>query len=509
MSCEPKAPSATGLRLLTRVEYDNTLRDLLGDETQPARNFPREPLAGGFDNDAASNNVSGDALMRYLLAAEGVAARAMQQQRGRLLGCSASDPTCASTFIRDVGRRLYRRPLDVDEQEALMRVVTIGSEAGGFDAGIEWALQAMLQSPAFLYRDERRPSVMQQTRLDGYRLATRLAYTVWASTPDDALLDAAAAGALDAPEGVDAQLPRLLADPRATDAKARFLSLWLGIEGTETVNKDTGTYPDWTLAMSESWRRSLELFLADVSARGGSLPTLLLNDSMYIDSHMAMYADAAPSDGFMRVGGLPERVGLLTQPGFLARLSAQNQSSPIRRGVFVLDKLLCQPPSSPPPEANLEPPPPSDATTTRERFAAHTQGDCATCHTRIDGAGFLFEHYDGMGQWRDSEGGKPVDASGALFSTRQRLLDGELTGVRALSERLAASGQVADCFAREWVRFSLGRELDEADSCSVYQVQRDFAASGGSFDALLTSLVRQDAFVSHGPDPLTLSEGAR
>ncbi|MBL9038839.1 MAG: DUF1588 domain-containing protein, partial [Archangium sp.] len=190
-----------------------------------------------------------------------------------------------------------------------------------------------------------------------------------------------------------------------------------------------------------------------------------------------------------------QRTGLLTQPGFLARLASPDQSSPIRRGVFVLDRLMCQPPSPPPPGVNATPPALNTGRTTRERFAQHTQSDsCRGCHAMIDPVGFGFENYDALGAWRDEENGLTVDSSGEVLVASDTSLLGTFQGAAELSTRLSTSRQVHDCVSKEWLRFAMGRGLGEGDACSVKQVQERFVESGGRFDDLLLAIVQSDTF---------------
>ncbi len=491
-TCEAPSPAPTPLRLLTRVEYDNTVRDLLGDRVRPGTSgFPREPLYDGFDNDADSNRVTSDHIVRYLQAAEILAERALGARRDQVLGCDPAEPGCAEHFVRSFGRRAFRRPLAEAEIAGLLAPFAEGEGIGGFELGARYALETMLQSPQFLYRDERAPE--DGGELDAYRLATRLSYTLWATTPDDALLDAAERGDLGDATLRRREIERLVADPRAEQGKLRYLSLWLGLEGLETLRKDPAALPSFSVAMALEWRGSLELFLRDAIARGNDLKTLLTLRSVYLTSNMQVYApDASLAAEYRRVER-PEHAGLLTQPAVLAKLAAPDQSSPVRRGVFVLDKLMCQPPP-PPPNANFVPPEPNQAQTTRERFSAHETEGCATCHVRIDGIGFLFESYDGMGVFRREENGHAIDASGRIERPRDAEIAGPLEGVDVLQRRLASSGQVSDCIAQQWLRFALGRALDDGDACSLHEVQRRFADAGGSFDALLLAIADSDSF---------------
>jgi hypothetical protein len=210
---------------------------------------------------------------------------------------------------------------------------------------------------------------------------------------------------------------------------------------------------------------------------------------------MSMYG---PSSGaaFVR-NEMPgtKRAGLLLQPSFLAFKALPDGSSPVRRGIFVLDQLLCEPPPPPPAGVAITPPPPSITDTTRERFANHsTDPQCFACHQFINPVGFSFEHYDGMGQWRDTENNKPVDSTGAIIASREGSLVGPVADVNELAARLSTSPRVHACVSKEVYRFALGRQLTEADECTTAQLADRFFKSGGNFKDLFLGIVESDAF---------------
>jgi hypothetical protein len=179
-------------------------------------------------------------------------------------------------------------------------------------------------------------------------------------------------------------------------------------------------------------------------------------------------------------------------------------SSPVRRGKFVLDQLMCEPPPPPPAGVAITPPPPDPNATTRQRFANHsTDPQCHACHQFIDPPGFTFEHYDGMGLWRDTENGQPIDASGAIVFSREESLVGPVADVTELAAKLAHSPQVHECVAKEIYRFALGRQLTEADSCTTSQLAERFFKSGGSFKDLFLAIVESDAFRSNANPEMT------
>lgn len=496
--CTPGLTMGTPLRLLTRAEYGATVRDLLGADTHLTVNFPREPLAHGLDNDATLNQVTGSHLAAYLDAAEFLAHDTLSLRRQRLFSCDASDADCGDRFIERFGLKAFRRPLTSEEKDQLSSLFSSVNATDGFDNAVETTLQALLQSPQFLYRDEQALAAVPipAASLNGYELATRLSYFLWGTTPDDALLLAAANGELDTAEGLTAQAQRLLDAPQAIEGLMRFFSLWLYFDGVEITEKNMQVYPAYSPALAKAWRTSLQLFIEDVLTHEGTLPALLTSNVMYANDSMGMYGASASNSTFVRSEMPPrERTGLLTQPGFLAYKAMPDGSSPVRRGIFVLDKLLCQPPPPPPAGANITAPQPSMSRTTRERFAAHSQSDgCAGCHRLIDPVGFTFENYDGLGRWRDTENGSPIDASGGVLSSTDETVLGPVTGVAELSAKLASSPQVHRCLTKEFYRFALGRELTEADTCLVTQLGTQFFQSGGNFKQLLLAIVESPAF---------------
>ncbi len=506
-ACTVAVTPGTPLRLLTRAEYNATVRDLLGATNSPARDFPREPLAHDLDNDASLNLVTETHVARWLDAAESLAADTVTNRRSKVVPCATEDQACGEQFIATTGLRAFRRPLTAEERASLNSVFTTLNTTEGFNGAVEVTLQAMLQSPQFLYRDEQTLAAvpMPVVHLGAFELASRLSYFLWATMPDDELLDAAATGVLGTPEGLKAQAERMLADPRSEDGLMRFFSLWLYLDGVENTEKNTTVYPQYSPALAKAWRTSLELYVKDVLAGDGTLRALLTNNVMFTNDSMSMYGMNAPSSAFVRhsLEGT-QRKGLLAQPGFLAFKAMPDGSSPVRRGIFVLDKLMCEAPPPPPADANITPPQPSVSNTTRERFAQHSQDDgCRGCHQFIDPVGFTFENYDGMGLWRDTENGQPVDATGGVKASRDPDLIGDVTGVAGLSELLAGSTRVHGCVSQEFYRFALGRHPTEADACTLAQLNQRFVDSGGNFRALMLAIVETEAFRSNANPEMT------
>ncbi|MGQ0505334.1 MAG: DUF1592 domain-containing protein [Myxococcaceae bacterium] len=487
-------------RLLTREELNNTVRDLLGDTTRPASTLPSENRTLDFENNADSNVVSPLLVKGYMLAAEEISERAVKDHLAQLVPCTDQDESCRETFLRAFTRRAFRRPATDEELTSLRALFWRAQADEDFKAAVTLTVQAVLQSPQFLYRTDfgEAASGVKIVPLTGLELATRLSFFLWASTPDEALLVAAESGALSTVEGVADQTRRLLADPRAHDSVRSFHRQWLHLDGIDSLSKNASVFPEYKATLRESWRASLDAFLEHAFWEGGTVATLFSSPRLYVDGAMApVYGEPTPSGGSMSASpaNASPRAGLLTQPALLAMLATSNQGSPVKRGVYVREKFLCQ--VIPPPPANISTvaPDPSPTATTRERFAQHTANAyCATCHRMIDPVGFAFESYDGLGRYRDNEHGKPLDTSGALTDTREPSIEGPVANALELSQRFAQSGQVRDCIATQWYRYAMGRAEQTNDVCSLREVQSAFARSGGNFQALLVALTTSQAF---------------
>jgi hypothetical protein len=495
--CE--APRPTPLRLLTRVEYNNTVRDVLGDESRPADTLPREPVAFGFENNAELLQLTADGVSRVLDVAELTAAKAVRDNKSRLVSCATFDAACGQRFIATVGRRLFRRTLDVSETAALEKLFRETSARDGFDTALEWTLAAMLQSPQFLYRPELGTDFSPRVAsipLSSWDMASKLSYFLWASGPDDALLDAAGRDQLKTNAELEAQVSRMLADPKAVEGLAYAFRQLLRTPEIGSLEKTASVYPQWSPRIAESMRTSLELYFEHIAKNDSSLPGLMTSPVVFVNDAMAEYAPGAPNASFVAVTmPVAERRGLLTQPALLARLAGPDQSSPIRRGIFVLEKLMCQPPPPPPGNANITPPALDPSFTTRERFAQHTADEnCAQCHKLIDPVGNSFEGFDGAGRRRTMESGKPVDTTGGVTAAGDTELVGPVASVLELGQKLSRSRQVHDCMASHFMRFALGRADGSEDACSLKDAQDSFWSTQGRFDALRRTIVMSSSF---------------
>ena len=496
LRCDVPSAGAAPLRRLTREQYDNTIRDLLGIEGHPSQGIAQdEKLAVFASNSVAS--VSRLAAEQYADVAEELAEQAAPRLIEQL-ACdrpALGDAACGAVFIERFGRRAYRRPLTSTETQ---RYLQLFRAAASFADGVRLSVTAMLQSANFVYHLELPAAAGNASvaLLDSYQLASRLSYGLWNTMPDDALLRAAEEGRLASSEGLRGEAERLLDDDRAADAIASFHTQWLHLDTLATVGKDAQLYPEFDGALRQAMLRETLGFADYVIRRGdGKLNTLLTAPFTFADGPLlALYgAEPGAAPGQPVALNPKERAGLLTQAAFLSANAHRDQSSPIRRGLAVRQNVLCQMLPDPPANVNNTPPAPAPGATTRERFVEHTRDpSCAGCHTLIDPVGFAFENYDAIGRYRTLDNGLPVDAQGEL--SRVDEATHPVQGAVEMAHVLAESQDVRNCVARQWFRFALGRLEQQADACSLKRLEQSFERSDYDVRELLLGIVTSDAF---------------
>lgn len=491
----------TRLRRMTRTALGNTLRDLTGVPAAMAETVELDESIGPFFSNAIAPVT--DLIVRQYAELATRVTTELAPRMEEIAGCPlGSDTTCADRFIRTFGLKAHRRPLDDQEIASYRAIYDAGASEGGPSQGFELVVETMLQSPFFLYHveiDQVSASSTQAVRLDAYALASRLSYFLWNTMPDDALLQAAETGALLEPSALEAQVDRMLADPKAEDAIPSFHRQWLAIRNMEGVTKEGSEFPQFDAELRAAMLAELDAFSDYVVRRGdGTLATLLTADFSIIDEPlMELYGVTAPPG---HVAGEPvpldpqQRAGVLTQAAFLTKHAHPDQTSPVHRGLVIRENLICQTIPSPPPDVDNVAPAVNEATTTRERFAQHEADPvCASCHVRIDPIGLGFEHYDPIGAWRTHDGPAEVDASGEIISAGEDV-EGEFDGAVELAHRLAMSEQVAACTVNQWFRFALGRIESHDDACTLSALYRGFETSGGNLRTLLKQIATSDAF---------------
>jgi hypothetical protein len=508
----PGDPNAAGLmpmRRLTNREYNNTVRDLLGDTTAPANQFPSDRDKEFLFRRAGDLAVQDATLLRT--AAEALATNAKAKVApNMLLPCdpTGGEDACAAQFIATFGKRAYRRPLATAETTRLQALYAAarGTLKLGFADAITVLIEAMLQSPQFLYHWEAAPTDQNVhegavVRLSSYQIASRLSYFIWGSMPDDALLTAAGAGQLDTAAGVQTAARRLLTDPKAKSTVSSFVADWLELDGLPDRTKSAMAYPMYNQSVENAMLDETRTFVESVAFGGdGHLATLLGAPYSYINQTLGMLYGATATGPTLAKTDLPatQRAGLLTQGAFLALTGNADGSNPVRRGKAIYTKFLCH--SLPPPPPNVPAPMPASAGgTTRQRFTIHDQNACAKgCHAVMDPIGFAFENYDGIGQYRTMDNGMAVDATGKIT------LDGaekSFDGAVSLVGLLATSAEVRNCFAAEWARYALLRDDSTADAASLQSVATAFASDTATIQDLMVAVASMRSFRYRSPSP--------
>jgi len=275
-----------------------------------------------------------------------------------------------------------------------------------------------------------------------------------------------------------------------------FMMQWLGMSRLDGAARQAEDVSAGPTELVPDWKVSLAAFLEDAVFTQGRVENLFTSSKLYVTPALAtLYGLPAPTGGLAAVDRPDERFGLLTQPALMALLAHADQSAPVLRGAFVRERVMCVEVEPPPPDVNANPPAVDPTATTRERFRQHTADPgCAGCHLLIDGIGWGFEKFDQFGRYRELENGLAIDTTGDVVDTGDPELDGPLGGVSDLAARIATSGRVRDCLATQWYRYAMGRVEDEADACSVADVQKRFAESNGSFRELLAAIALSEAF---------------
>jgi hypothetical protein len=509
-ACKTPAPGPSPLRRLSRAEYANTVADLFGPQADDAVAFVREARVNGFDNNAQTRAVSDLLAEEYFETAEKLSTAAVAKL-GDLVSCDPAgqgEPACLDQFLDTFGKRVWRRPLEQAERDSLKQVFTQARTAT-FADGLQGVLQVMLLSPQFMYRVEKGVPVAgaNYLRLGPYEVASRLSYLLWNSMPDAALFAAADAGKLSTREEVKAQAQRMLDDPRTARMVTTFAGEWLRLDEIGDIEKQAAPYPAFKPELKDAFKGEVEAFFNQVLWKMDSkLDTLLTAPFTFVNEPLAAYYGIQGITGpsFQQVPLDPkQRAGFLTQAGLLSVLGVNDGglNSLVYRGLFVRERLFCQPVPDPPPDAQSMNPPITPATTGRESSVARQAIPlCGGCHQLMDKIGLGFENFDGIGLYRSVDKMKPIDASGEVTATD---VDGTFNGAVELGQKLASSKEIHACLATQWFRYGYGREETAQDSCALDSLKTVATSTGGNFKQLLLALTQTDTFLlrSKGDQP--------
>ena len=511
----PAVAHDVALRRLTHSQYNNTVRDLLGDYSRPADRFPPEDFVGGFKNQTRTQSIPPVLEDAYSTAAERMAMNAFRAgDVNGLVPCkpaSARDVKCRDQFVRAFGEKAFRRPLnDVEVRRYNELFADQANRTGKFLEGARVVVEAMLQSPKFLFH----VTAGEAGANKDYAIANRLSYLLWDTMPDRSLLDAAAKGEFRTPEGIERVARAMLQDKRARQAADEFFAQWLRFDRMLSAAKDDERYPSFTPELAAMMVQETRMLLGHLVWNDLNFMEALTADYSFLNADLArVYELPEPAGEFEMVkfpAELP-RAGILGHATFLASTTGPVETSPTARGMFVREHLLCQIVPNPPPGVNTNLPEPATADAARakrERMLEHAQNpSCSGCHRLMDPIGFGLEKYDAIGAWRAQEIVEIYAGSGESRRSKPVNVDitaaGEIAGLpnstfsdsRALGRVLASSPVCQDCVVKQLFRYAFGRAETPPDRATVAGTATTFRNSGFKFKELLISLVRSPQFL--------------
>jgi hypothetical protein len=495
-------PGRVTIRRLNRVEYNNTIRDLVGVKFEPAKDFPADDVGYGFDNIGDVLSMPPLLMEKYLAAAEKIVLEAWKAPdlKKRILIVASTGQNhkeAARRILEQFTRRAFRRPVNAPELERLVKFVDLAQKNGdGFETGIQLALQAVLVSPHFLFRveldrDPKNPKAVHP--VSEYELASRLSYFLWSSMPDEELFTEAGRGTLR--KNLEAQVRRMLRDGKAHALVENFAGQWLQTRNLQTVNPNPAQFPAFNDALRAAMLRETELFFEAILKENRSIQEFIDADFTFLNEKLARHyvIEGVKGEQFRRVTlrGV-ERGGVLTQAGILTITSNPTRTSPVKRGKWILENILGTPPPPPPPNV----PELSEdkqvvlSGSLRQRMEQHRKNPmCASCHQRMDPLGFGFENYDAVGGWRTKDGEFTIDPSGKLPSGET------FRGPRELKAILKGrQKEFARCLSEKMLTYALGRGLEYYDRCAVDTIVQALAGKQYRLGELILEVVKSDPF---------------
>jgi cytochrome c551/c552 len=422
--------------------------------------------------------------------------------RQRIFSCQPSNDSeevaCATEILSAITRRAYRRPVSDDDVARPLEFFQSSRVDSTFEEAVGAALGAILMNPNFLFRVEIAPAEIESGsvyKINEFELASRLSFFLWSSLPDDQLLDLAEQGVLSNDEILEQQVQRMLADSRSKNLATNFAGQWLQLRNLEAFSPNVRDYPDFDDNLRQAFRTETELFLDSVLQEDRSIIDLLQADYTFLNERLAKHYGISGVYGsrFRRVqlGENSDRGGLLRHGSVLSVTSFANRTSPVLRGVWVLDNIYGAPPPPPPPNVPaLDETAVASALPMRERLAQHRNNPvCASCHNTIDPVGFSLENFDAVGRWRDNEGDNPVDVAGGLPGMEP------FTGVAGLETGLLTRPElIADTITEKLMTFALGRGVEYFDAPAIRKIVREAEAENYRLSSLVLGIVQSTPF---------------
>ncbi|HHK41753.1 MAG TPA: DUF1592 domain-containing protein, partial [Planctomycetaceae bacterium] len=421
-------PGHPTIRRLNRVEYRNTIRDLVGVDFDVTSSFPADDVGYGFDNIGDVLTLPPALVEQYLKAAESIVAQALADDaiRKRLFRLSPGEPKAgigaARAILRRFASRAFRRPVGDQELHRLVRLAVQAKQSGmSNEASLGVAFQAVLISPRFLFRFESDPASGDGDgirALDDWEVATRLSYFLWSTMPDDELFRLAREGTLRSPDLLRAQVRRMLADPKSNALVRNFGGQWLTLRRLESFQPDAKQFGSFDRKLRDAMLQETFLLIRTILDENRSVLEFLTADYTFVNERLAKHygISGVRGDSFRRVKLDGRRRGVATHASILAVTSNPTRTSPVKRGKWIMETLLGTPPPPPPAAAPLADDKDGELLgTLRERMEQHRSNpECATCHVQMDAIGFGLENFDVVGRWREKDGRFPIDPSGSL-----------------------------------------------------------------------------------------------
>jgi hypothetical protein len=413
---------------------------------------------------------------------------------------AAEESRCAKQILSTVAREAFRRPVNDADLRGALTFYDQGYAQGGFESGIQKGLMAILVSPKFLYRAHSPPEGLQPGQtfaISDQDLASRLSFFLWSRAPDEPLIELAAQKKLHEPEVLNAQVRRMLADPRAHALVTNFAFQWLNVHGLELVEPDPNLFPDYSADLVGDFSKEIELFIGSVFDSDSSILELLTSDKTFVNERLALhYGVKGVRGGAFRqiTWDQSYRRGLLGKGAFLMATSYANRTTPVLRGAYILEKFLGTPPASPPPsvQAFAETQEGGVALTVRARLESHRNSpSCKGCHSVIDPLGLALENFNAVGQWRnkDIDAGVAIDAAGQMPDGTQFKGPDDLRNAL-----LARQDQFAQTFTENLMTFALGRGVKYYDMPRVREIVRESAKQDYRLSAIVLGIVGSEAF---------------
>ncbi len=414
----------------------------------------------------------------------------------KVMVCDPAAAGCVRTILTRFGRKAWRRPLTAAEVDRYVAIVTSAQAEGEpVKSGLALSLQAMLLSPNFLYRVEldAEPTSLEAHPLSDHELAARLSYFLWASTPDETLSRVADDGMLQQPAVLEAQVTRMLADPKAKSLTTQFAGQWLWSNQVEDAAPSASVYANVTAATKTAMRLETERFFEHFLTQDVSALGLLGSDFTFVNDTLANhYGLTRPGSTTLQRVAVTNGVrgSVLGQAGVLTVTSFPTRTSPVKRGAWVMSNLLCQEPPAPPPGVEALPAPQMPNASLRQRMEAHRSNPtCAGCHSMMDPIGFGMEPFDGVGHTRTQEvGGFPIDASGTLPDGRT------FNGPAELTRMLKDDPRFPHCLSEKLFTYGLGRSPTRQESCQVEAITHQFAERGHRLSGLVKAIALSRTF---------------